>query len=38
MLGHDYDVHSVLSNQNSITSINSLAGLIKEKMQVSTQI
>ncbi|XP_058061827.1 SITS-binding protein isoform X1 [Anopheles bellator] len=33
MMSNDYDTHSVLSNQASITSINSLASLLKEKMQ-----
>uniref|UniRef100_A0A1Q3FZ57 Putative maltase glucoamylase n=2 Tax=Culex tarsalis TaxID=7177 RepID=A0A1Q3FZ57_CULTA len=33
MMANDFDTQSVLSNQNSITSINSLASLLKEKMQ-----
>ncbi|XP_055644660.1 myogenesis-regulating glycosidase isoform X2 [Toxorhynchites rutilus septentrionalis] len=33
MMANDFDSQSVLSNQNSITSINSLASLLKEKMQ-----
>lgn len=32
-MANDFDTQSVLSNQNSITSINSLASLLKEKMQ-----
>jgi hypothetical protein len=35
MMANDFDRHSVMSNQASITSINSLASLLKEKMQVS---
>uniref|UniRef100_A0A182NR22 Glycoside hydrolase family 31 N-terminal domain-containing protein n=1 Tax=Anopheles dirus TaxID=7168 RepID=A0A182NR22_9DIPT len=33
MMSNDFDTHSVLSNQASITSVNSLASLLKEKMQ-----
>ncbi|XP_058455763.1 myogenesis-regulating glycosidase isoform X1 [Malaya genurostris] len=33
MMANDFDTQSVLSNQNSITSVNSLASLLKEKMQ-----
>lgn len=33
MMANDFETQSVLSNQNSITSINSLASLLKEKMQ-----
>ncbi|XP_053661480.1 myogenesis-regulating glycosidase isoform X1 [Anopheles marshallii] len=33
MMSNDFDSHSVLSNQASITSVNSLASLLKEKMQ-----
>ncbi|XP_050087053.1 myogenesis-regulating glycosidase isoform X1 [Anopheles aquasalis] len=33
MMSNDFETHSVLSNQASITSINSLASLLKEKMQ-----
>uniref|UniRef100_A0A182Q2S0 Glycoside hydrolase family 31 N-terminal domain-containing protein n=1 Tax=Anopheles farauti TaxID=69004 RepID=A0A182Q2S0_9DIPT len=34
MMSNDFDTHSVLSNQASITSVNSLASLLKEKMQL----
>ncbi|XP_030378156.1 myogenesis-regulating glycosidase isoform X2 [Scaptodrosophila lebanonensis] len=34
MLASDFDTHSVASNQASITSINSLASLLREKMQL----
>ncbi|KAM7348782.1 myogenesis-regulating glycosidase isoform 1-T1 [Cochliomyia hominivorax] len=33
MLASDFDAYSVASNQASITSVNSLASLLKEKMQ-----
>ncbi|XP_055603600.1 myogenesis-regulating glycosidase isoform X2 [Uranotaenia lowii] len=33
MMANDFDAQSIMSNQNSITSINSLASLLKEKMQ-----
>uniref|UniRef100_A0A182IKR9 Glycoside hydrolase family 31 N-terminal domain-containing protein n=1 Tax=Anopheles atroparvus TaxID=41427 RepID=A0A182IKR9_ANOAO len=33
MMSNDFDTHSVMSNQASITSVNSLASLLKEKMQ-----
>lgn len=35
MLASDFDAYSVASNQASITSVNSLASLLREKMQVS---
>lgn len=34
IMPNDFDSQSVISNQNSITSVNSLASLLKEKMQV----
>lgn len=34
MLANEFDRQSVISNQNSVTSVNSLASLLKEKMQV----
>ena len=34
MLANEFDGQSVISNQNSLTSVNSLASLLKEKMQV----
>ncbi|KAL7744477.1 hypothetical protein ACLKA6_001852 [Drosophila palustris] len=34
MLASDFDTHSVASNQASITSVNSLASLLREKMQM----
>lgn len=34
MLASDFDTHSLASNQASITSVNSLASLLREKMQV----
>jgi len=34
MLASDFDSHSLASNQASITSVNSLASLLREKMQV----
>lgn len=37
MLASDFDTHSVASNQASITSVNSLASLLREKMQVSEE-
>ncbi|XP_055540065.1 myogenesis-regulating glycosidase isoform X2 [Wyeomyia smithii] len=33
MMANDFDTQSVVSNQASITSVNSLASLLKEKMQ-----
>lgn len=33
MMSNDFDTHSMMSNQASITSVNSLASLLKEKMQ-----
>lgn len=36
-MANEFDSQSILSNQNSITSVNSLANLLKEKMQVSLQ-
>lgn len=35
IMANEFDSQSILSNQNSITSVNSLANLLKEKMQVS---
>lgn len=35
IMANEFDSQSMLSNQNSITSVNSLANLLKEKMQVS---
>ncbi|XP_030569080.1 myogenesis-regulating glycosidase isoform X2 [Drosophila novamexicana] len=34
MLASDFDTHSLASNQASITSVNSLASLLREKMQL----
>lgn len=34
IMANEFDNQSVISNQNSITSVNSLASLLKEKMQV----
>ncbi|XP_032593783.1 myogenesis-regulating glycosidase isoform X2 [Drosophila grimshawi] len=34
MLASDFDTHSLASNQASITSVNSLASLLREKMQM----
>lgn len=34
MMSADFENHSMISNQNSISSMNSLASLLKEKMQV----
>ncbi|XP_037934529.1 myogenesis-regulating glycosidase isoform X2 [Teleopsis dalmanni] len=38
MLASDFDTHSVASNQASITSINSLASLLRDKMQAFPHI
>ncbi|XP_037726253.1 myogenesis-regulating glycosidase isoform X1 [Drosophila subpulchrella] len=38
MLASDFDSHSVASNQASITSVNSLASLLREKMQAFPQL
>uniref|UniRef100_A0A1I8MWD4 Glycosyl hydrolase n=1 Tax=Musca domestica TaxID=7370 RepID=A0A1I8MWD4_MUSDO len=38
MLASDFDSYSVASNQASITSVNSLASLLREKMQASPQM
>ncbi|XP_060663430.1 myogenesis-regulating glycosidase isoform X1 [Drosophila nasuta] len=38
MLASDFDTHSVASNQASITSVNSLASLLREKMQAFPQL
>lgn len=38
MMANEFDSQSVVSNQNSITSISSLAILLKEKMQASHMI
>lgn len=35
MIANEFDGSSVISNQNSITSVNSLASLLKEKIQVN---
>lgn len=34
IMANEVDSQSVVSNQNSITSVNSLASLLKEKIQV----
>nr|XP_036675843.1 myogenesis-regulating glycosidase isoform X3 [Drosophila suzukii]XP_036675844.1 myogenesis-regulating glycosidase isoform X3 [Drosophila suzukii]XP_036675845.1 myogenesis-regulating glycosidase isoform X3 [Drosophila suzukii] len=38
MLASDFDSHSLASNQASITSVNSLASLLREKMQAFPQL
>lgn len=38
MLASDFDTYSLASNQTSITSINSVASLLREKMQAFPQI
>uniref|UniRef100_A0A1I8P9S6 Glycoside hydrolase family 31 N-terminal domain-containing protein n=1 Tax=Stomoxys calcitrans TaxID=35570 RepID=A0A1I8P9S6_STOCA len=38
MLASDFDAYSVASNQASITSVNSLASLLREKMQAFPQM
>uniref|UniRef100_A0A0K8WHT9 Putative family 31 glucosidase KIAA1161 n=1 Tax=Bactrocera latifrons TaxID=174628 RepID=A0A0K8WHT9_BACLA len=38
MLASDFDTHSVASNQASITSVNSLASLLREKMNAFPQM
>lgn len=35
IMANEFESQSMISNQNSITSVNSLASLLKEKMQVS---
>lgn len=38
MLASDFDTYSLASNQASITSVNSVASLLREKMQAFPQI